>query len=54
MNFILSAWTVVAFILFVAICLWAWSAHKQEDFESAARIPFDEEREDSEGEINNG
>ena len=43
MNTILSAWTVIAFVLFIGISCWAWSAGRKEDFESAAMIPFDED-----------
>jgi cytochrome c oxidase cbb3-type subunit 4 len=35
--------TVIAFALFIAICLWAWSARRRAGFEEAARIPFDED-----------
>jgi len=34
--------TVVAFILFVGIWLWAWSGRHRSRFDEAARIPFDE------------
>jgi cytochrome c oxidase cbb3-type subunit 4 len=29
--------------LFVGIVWWTWSARRREDFERAARIPFDED-----------
>jgi cytochrome c oxidase cbb3-type subunit 4 len=35
--------TVIAFILFVGIWLWAWSARRRAGFEEAARIPFDDD-----------
>ena len=35
--------TVTAFLLFIGICLWAWSARHRARFEEAARIPFDED-----------
>jgi cytochrome c oxidase cbb3-type subunit IV len=56
MSIILSAWTIVVFVLFIGIGLWAWSSKNKEDFEAAARIPFDEDDElipDVE-ELNNG
>ncbi len=45
MNTILSAWTVIVFVLFIGISWWAWSSKKKEDFETAAMIPFDEDDE---------
>jgi cytochrome c oxidase cbb3-type subunit 4 len=56
MSIILSAWTVVVFVLFIGITIWAWSSKNKENFESAAQIPFQEDDEtgkDNE-EISNG
>jgi cytochrome c oxidase cbb3-type subunit 4 len=33
---------LVTFAAFVAIVAWAWSARRTGDFESAARLPFDD------------
>ena len=35
--------TVIAFILFVGIWIWAWSARHRARFEEAARIPLDDD-----------
>lgn len=35
--------TVLAFIAFVAICLWAYSHKRRDDFEQAAQLPFADE-----------
>jgi cytochrome c oxidase cbb3-type subunit 4 len=35
--------TVIAFVLFVGIWLWAWSARRKRAFDEAARLPFDED-----------
>jgi cytochrome c oxidase cbb3-type subunit 4 len=35
--------TVVAFLLFVGILLWAWSGRQRARFDEAARIPFDDD-----------
>ncbi|NKB37220.1 MAG: CcoQ/FixQ family Cbb3-type cytochrome c oxidase assembly chaperone [Gammaproteobacteria bacterium] len=43
MSLILSIWTVVAFLMFLAICLWAWSSANKNEFDAAAHIPFDED-----------
>ena len=33
---------LVTFSAFVAIVAWAWSARRADDFDAAARLPFDE------------
>ena len=38
-----SIWTVLVLILFVGICLWAWSGRRRKAFDAAARIPLDED-----------
>jgi cytochrome c oxidase cbb3-type subunit IV len=38
-----SVMTVVSFITFAGIWIWAWSARKQQDFAQAAQLPFAEE-----------
>jgi cytochrome c oxidase cbb3-type subunit 4 len=35
--------TVVFFVIFVAIVLWAWSGRRKKDFDAAANLPFEEE-----------
>jgi cbb3-type cytochrome oxidase subunit 3 len=37
MEWMRSAMTVIAFVAFIGIVLWAWRARKQSDFEAAAR-----------------
>lgn len=32
--------TVLAFVAFIAICLWAYSRERRDDFEKAANLPF--------------
>jgi cytochrome c oxidase cbb3-type subunit IV len=36
-------WTIVVFVLFVGILLWAFSKHNQAAFDEAANLPFDED-----------
>ena len=45
MNFSLihSVLTVVMFILFIGIIVWAWSAKRKRGFDEAARIPLEED-----------
>ena len=35
--------TVLAFVAFIAICLWAYSRNRRDDFEQAANLPFADE-----------
>lgn len=42
-NTLRSLVTVVAFVVFLGICWWAWSSKKQSDFEEAAQLPFQDE-----------
>ena len=38
-----SYWTVFLLLLFIAIVFWAWSGHRKQDFDEAARLPLDDE-----------
>ncbi|TAK65831.1 MAG: CcoQ/FixQ family Cbb3-type cytochrome c oxidase assembly chaperone [Betaproteobacteria bacterium] len=42
-NTLRSIVTVVAFTVFIAIVLWAYSDRSKAAFDRAARLPFDEE-----------
>jgi cytochrome c oxidase cbb3-type subunit 4 len=39
-----SVITVVSFVVFVGIVVWAWSGRRTRDFGEAARIPLDDDR----------
>ncbi len=39
--------TVLAFIAFIAIVVWAWSGRRREEFEQAARLALDDDTADS-------
>jgi cytochrome c oxidase cbb3-type subunit IV len=41
-NDIRSIVTVLAFLSFIGIVLWAWSGKRKPGFEEAAYIPFDD------------
>jgi cytochrome c oxidase cbb3-type subunit 4 len=41
-----SVMTLVAFLVFLGIIAWAWSARRKPDFDEAARLPFDDEDEE--------
>lgn len=42
-NGLYSVITVVSFIAFAAIVLWAWSGRRKPDFEAAARLPLEDD-----------
>ena len=44
MSVIFSIWTVVALVLFLGIAVWAYSARRAEDFETAQRQALDLDR----------
>lgn len=39
-NVLRSIVTVVLFVLFIALIIWAWSKDRKQEFEEAANIPF--------------
>ncbi len=41
-EFLSGVVTIVWFLAFIGLCLWAWSRRRQRDFSAAARIPLDE------------
>ncbi len=52
MTLVLSLWTVVAFLIFCGIVVWAWNPGRKEEFDSASRLALDlddEERETIDG-----
>ena len=38
-----SIWTVLVFIIFIGIILWAYSGRRKEDFDEAARLALDDD-----------
>ena len=46
MNTVLAqiVWTVVAFVFFVGVVIWAWSGRRKEDFDKAARMALDDDK----------
>jgi len=38
-----SIWTVMLFVLFIGIIVWAWSAKRKRGFDEAARLPLEDE-----------
>ena len=42
-NLLRSIVTVVMFVFFIAVAIWAWSSRNRERFEEAAQLPFEEE-----------
>jgi cytochrome c oxidase cbb3-type subunit 4 len=42
-SHIQSFWTLIAFITFIGIVVWAWSSRRKKDFSDAANLIFDEQ-----------
>ena len=42
-NDLRSVATVVCFVLFIGIVVWTYSRRNREDFEEAAKLPFDQD-----------
>ena len=42
-NLLRSIGTVVMFVFFIGVAIWAWSARNRKRFDEAARLPFEEE-----------
>jgi cytochrome c oxidase cbb3-type subunit 4 len=43
-NDMRAAITVISFLVFIGICVWAWSGRRKSKFDEAARMPLDDER----------
>ncbi len=43
--------TIIMFVLFIGICLWAWSSRRKADFDEAAHLPLDDEPSATENKI---
>ena len=39
-----SVWTVLAFVSFVGVVVWAWSKRRGSEFDAAAHIPLNDDR----------
>jgi cytochrome c oxidase cbb3-type subunit 4 len=42
-NSLRAITTVLSFLVFLAIVRWAWSKRRTDDFQDAARLPFDQD-----------
>lgn len=43
-TLIQTVWTVIAFVFFVGIVVWAWRGDRKEDFDKAARMALDDDK----------
>ena len=43
LNTFQSIWTVIVFLIFIGIVLWAWSGKNKTAFDEAARIPLEDD-----------
>ncbi|MCK4704236.1 MAG: cbb3-type cytochrome c oxidase subunit 3 [Gammaproteobacteria bacterium] len=39
-----TIWTVVAFVIFIGIVIWAWGSGRKADFDKAARMAMDDDK----------
>lgn len=46
LDFLRSLGTVLAFVAFIAVCVWAYSSKRRDAFEQAANLPFADEEDD--------
>ena len=42
-NVIRSAITVALFVLFILLCVYAWSGRRRAEFDAASRMPFEDD-----------
>ena len=42
-NTLRTVTTVLSFVVFIGIMVWAWSSRRKGDFEEAARLPFEQD-----------
>ena len=57
MSTLFSIWTVLVFIFFIGVVIWAMSSKRKKEFDEAAFIPFTEDdkpKSKKHKEINNG
>lgn len=47
MSLFLSAWTVIAAVIFLGVTVWALRSARKGEFDQAARIPIDDDDDDS-------
>ncbi|GJL82261.1 MAG: hypothetical protein DHS20C01_18950 [marine bacterium B5-7] len=45
MTLIQIVWTVIAFVIFIGIVIWAYSSKQKERFDEAAQLPLDDDYE---------
>ena len=43
-SFVHSIWTVVVFVVFIGIVVWAYSSRRKKDFDEAARLALDDDQ----------
>lgn len=53
MNSIQAVWTLVAFIVFAGIVIWAFSGKRSQEFHEASMLAFDED-DMNKAELNSG
>ena len=42
-GIIQAVWTIIVMVIFISIFLWAWSKRNKKSFDSASRIPMNDD-----------
>ncbi len=51
-SLIHSIWTVIVFVVFLGIVIWAYSGRRKNDFDEAARLALDDDKPETSKENN--
>ena len=43
-SFVHAIWTVIVFVVFIGIVLWAYSSRRKKDFDEASRLVLDDDK----------
>lgn len=57
MSILFSIWTVIVFVFFIGVVIWAMSSKRKKEFDEASLIPFKEDdkpQSNNQQEKNNG
>lgn len=52
MNSIQMLWTIIAFVTFIGIIVWAWSSKREEEFHEAENLIFENDDDTQHSQVN--
>ena len=44
-----SIWTIIVFVVFIGIVVWAYSSRRKKDFDEASRLALDDDKPETRG-----